>query len=299
MCRKETGIPPSGPGNLPTNLTIVQLRDIIDTTQKHGERKDCECCGKSGQRVSHVCKDCDVQFCDKCAEEHCSKTFFTDHKPTPIVMVVCSDHKRPLVFLCLDCNKLMCLICHTRGICDGHRVEKVEDIKEEKEAAMKEVTKKIAENIEENKREIQPEKVALIAELEWVKHIKQEIKEHGKTLKDQIDVQVNTLLQEVDTHEHSVHAIKEEVESDDHLATLCKLKETAEAACKGCVEQTLLTLPTIQAALPPDPEPVSQQAFKTLMFTPQDSFNVGVLQTIYFAHNKHNKPQSMGEGKCR
>ncbi len=39
-------------------------------------------------------------------------------------------------------------------------------------------------------------------------------------------------------------------------------------------------MPTIQAALPPNPKPVSQQAFNKLVFSPQDSFNVGVIYKI-------------------
>ncbi len=93
---------------------------------------------------------------------------------------------------------------------------------------MKEIIQKISGNIEVNKREIQPAKMTLIAELECVKHMKEKVKEQGKKLKDQIDVQVKKLLQEVDTHENSLYAINEQVESDDQLTTLCKLMETAE-----------------------------------------------------------------------
>ncbi len=150
-------------------------------------------------------------------------------------------------------------------------------MKEIIEVVMKEIIEKIARSIEANKREIQPANVALIAGLECAKYMKHEIKEQGKNLKDQIDVQVKTLLQEVDKHEHILHAMKEQVESEDHLATLCKLKEAAEGVRNGDIEQTLLTLPTIQAALPLNPNPVSQQTFNKLMFTPQDSINVGIL----------------------
>ncbi len=278
ICRKQTGISPAGTGDLPTNLTIVQLRDMMDTVQKQCKKKVCECCGEPGQTVSHVCKDCEEQFCDKCTRKHPSRKLFTDHKPVPITsMVVCSDHKRPFTFFCLDCNKLLCLVCHSQEVCDGHQVGKVGHLKAEKEAAMKEIIKKIVGNIEANRSKIQEAKVAVTEGLECVKHIKQEIEEQGKKLKDQIDVQVKILFKEVDTYEHSLHAIKEQVESDNQLVTLSKLKETAEAACNGGIEQTLLTLPTIQAALPPNPKPVSQQAFTKLMFTPQDSINVGVL----------------------
>ncbi len=280
LCRTQTGIPPAGPGNLPTNLTIVQLRDMMDTTQKQGNMKTCECCGESGQTVTYVCKECDEQFCDKCAREHPSKELFTNHKPAPIAVVVCSDLNKPFTFFCLDCNRLLCFICYTRRICNKHKVETVGDLKAQKEAAMKEIIQKIAGNIEANKREIQPAKMALKAELECAKHMKQKIKEQGNKLKDNIDVQVKRLLQEVHTYENSLHAIQEQVESNDHLVMLCKLKNTAEAACNGGIEPTLLTLPIIQAALPPNPKPDSQQAVNKLVFSPQDSFNVGVIHEI-------------------
>ncbi len=285
LCRKQTTIPSAGPGNLHTNLTIVQLRDMMGTTQKQGKRKACQYCRKAGQNVSHICKDCEEQFCGKCATNHSSKRFFTDHKPVLIAMVVCSDHKRPFTFFCLDCNRLLCFACHNRDICDGHQIVRVDSLKTENEAAMKALIKEINRNIEANKREIQPAKMALIAGLESANHIKQEIKEQGKKLKDQIDVQVKTLLHEVDKHEHSLNDIQEQVESDDHLVTLCKLKQTAEAACNGGIEQTLLTLPKIQAALPPNPKHISPDTFNKLVFTPQDSINVGVLHltgsTVY------------------
>ncbi len=288
LCGKQTGIPPAGPGDLPTNLTIVQLREMIHTTQKQGKRKACECCGEPGQTVTYVCKECDEQFCDKCAREHPSKKLFTYHKPVRIAVVVCSDHKRHFTFFCLDCNKLLCFVCYTRGICSTHKLKTVDDLKAQKGAAMKEIIQKIVGNIEGSKREIQPAKVALIAELECVKHMKQKIKEQGKKLKDQIDVQVKRLLQEVDKHEHHLHAIKEQAESADQLVTLYKLKQAAEAACNGGIEQTLLTLPTIQAALPPNPKPVNQQAFTKLLFTPQDSINVGALHVTGSTECKTN-----------
>ncbi len=110
ICCKQTGIPPAAPGNLPTNLTIVQLRDMMDTVQKEGKRKTCQSCGQHGKTVSHICKDCDEQFCGECAREHPSKKLFTDHKPIPIAVVVCSDHNKPFTFFCLDCNKLLCFV---------------------------------------------------------------------------------------------------------------------------------------------------------------------------------------------
>ncbi len=294
ICCKHVDIPPAGPGKLPTNLTIVQLRDIIDAALNQHERKACECCGEPGQTISDVCKECDEQFCDKCAKKHSSKTFFKDHKPISISVVVCSDHQRPFTFFCLDCNRLLCFVCHNRDICDGHQIAKLEKLKTEKQAAMKEIIKKIAGNIEANKRDIQPAKTALIAGLESVEPIKRKIKEQGNKLKDQIKVQVKKLLKEVDIYENSLHAIKEQVESDNQLVTLCKLKETAEAACNGCVEQTLLTLPIIQAALPPNPKPVSQQAFNKLVFMPHNSIDVGVLRSRMFLED--NKHQGVGEG---
>ncbi len=287
ICRKQTGIPPAGPGDLPTNLTIVQLKDMMDTVQKQGKRKACECCGEPGQTVSHVCKECDEQLCDKCAREHPSKKLFTNHKPALIAAVECNKHNKPFNFFCLDCNKLLCFICYTRSICNKHKVEKVGDLKAQNEATMKEIIQKIARNIEANKREIQPAKLTLMAELECVIHMKQEIKKQGKKLKDHIDVQVKTLLQEVDKHEHCLHAIKEQVESADQLVTLCKLKQTAEAACNGSIEHTLLTLPTIQAALPPNPKPVNQKIFNQLVFSPQNSINVGGLHKIVSTDTLH------------
>ncbi len=249
----------------------------MDTVQKQGKRKACECCRQPGKTVTYICKECEEEFCEACAKKHSTKTFFKDHKPVPIAAMVCSDHKRPFTFFCQDCNRLLCFACHNRDICDGHRLEKLDSLKMMKQAAMKEIIKQICENIEANKREMQPAKMALTKELGCVKHVKQEIKQQGKKLKDQIDVQVQTLLKDVDTHEYSLHAIKQQVESDDQLVTLCKLKETAQAACNGGIEQTLLTLPTIQAALPPNPKPVNQQAFTKLLFTPQVAINVGAL----------------------
>ncbi len=158
LCSKQTGIPPAGPGNLPTNRTIVQLRDMMNTVQKQDERKACQCCRKPGQTVNHICKDCEEQFCGECAKNHSSKRFFTNHKPVLIAMVVCSDHKRPFTFFCLDCNRLLCFACHNRDICDGHQIERVESLKTENEAAMKEIIKEINGNIEANKEKFNHQK---------------------------------------------------------------------------------------------------------------------------------------------
>ncbi len=275
LCRKQVAIPRAGSANLPTNLTVVQLRDLIDPA--HDQRKACQYCTNPTKQVSIVCKYCEEEFCTECANTHASKLFFKDHKLVPMAVVVCGDHNRPFILFCLDCNRLLCFLCHNQQICDGHQVIKVESLKTETEAAMKKLIKDISHNIEINKKYIQPARVALMEGLTSVQQQKNTIKEHCKILKDDIDCKVKYLLAQADEHENSLYKLKKQVEEDDHLVALYKLKETVEAAWDRGIEQALISLPSIQATLPPDSKPPSQQAFNKLIFAPQHSVDVGTL----------------------
>ncbi len=277
MCRKNVFISNSIE-SLPTNRTLMQVRDIIDKAEKQGQSNSCKCCGETGKSVTHLCKDCEEQFCETCAGKHILKMLFNYHRPVAIDGIVCKEHGRPFTFFCLDCNKLLCFVCYNRDICEDHRIEELEDLQDEKQAALKEIIQKISGNVEANKREIQPAKEAAIHGLESVQQVKVDIQEYGTKLKRQIDMDVKALVEEADQYENRLQTIKEQLEADDQLDSLCKLKTTADDAYSKGIEHILLTLPTLQMALIPELTPVSHKAFKTLVFTPHDIVSVGKLQ---------------------
>ncbi len=284
-CHRDTVFSLTGPSNLPTNTTIVQLRDIINTAQQKGEEKACKSCGEPGQTTTHICKECDEQFCKICARKHPSKRFLKDHKPVPLTKAVCSEHGRPYTFFCLDCDRLLCFICHNRKICDHHQLIKLHNLMAESKAALEEVHIAISENIEINKTETQAAKMELIKGLKSIKQEKDKIHEHSEKLKEQIDRNVKMILDEANKHENTLTKLKEQVECGDQLCTLYKLKEITEAAGDGGIEKTLLVIPTIRAAIPPYPTPVNPQAFARMIFTPQNRINVGTLQEQVVFHS--------------
>ncbi len=277
ICDSEIDLPGAwgGAEGLPTNLTLVQLTNIIDNITDQGQQKSCEFCGLGNQSITHHCQECEESFCENCASIHSKSDLFLGHKPVPSNIITCQEHHKSYTFFCTDCNRLLCLICIHRGICSSHVIKNVNNLKMQKYTDMRNLIEKMSENINVYKESFQPAKLTLTHLITSIQNEEVKIKQHADILKAKIESKAKDLLAETQKSLKTLQQLQRQIEADDHLAALCNLKKTAEGACDGGIEQTLLALPTILAALPPDPKPVTQHSYTKLIFTPDDSINVG------------------------
>ncbi len=285
MCRLHTFLPHCGPQGLPTNLTLIQLRDVMQDQQNHSKTW-CQFCVHDSKITTHYCKQCDDNFCEQCASQHENNKLFVNHVPLPIPVTaeVCKDHKKSFTFFCTDCNRLLCPICVHHKMCYSHNIQSLQDLKQQKLEVMKTLTDKISTNIQIYKEQSIPAVETLDDLLISIKDEIDKIKQHGTNLKGFIDTKVKRLVEEAEAREKMLQHLKYQSGSYE---LLCMLKETAEAACDRGIEQVLLTLPTIQATLPLDPMPITgPHAHHKLLFIAEHSLNIGAF------HSAENMPHA-------
>ncbi len=278
ICREDIIIPENG---LPNNLTILQLTDMVRSVgfQQSHDKKTCEFCGLDGKFVSQHCNICDENFCQDCSEKHRNIIRYKDHVTLPMSMVACREHQRGYMAFCETCNTILCSVCIHREPCCNHSISNLEDLREEKLQAMQRIIDIISANIQMFVDKVEPAKLELENCLTLSTQERANIKQQTNRMKDMLDDRERHLLDEVDKYQQDIMMKQSKIEDNEHLNSLCNLKEMAETAVAGGIEQTLLILPVIQVACM-ESEKVMDIDTCRLIFKMEDSMRLG---EIHFA----------------
>jgi hypothetical protein len=93
--------------------------------------KNCEMCMRASGL--HYCTQCEQIFCDDCKVSHLRLKLCRNHTCVSRSNITtdnkaggCTDHNEDFIYLCEDCNQLICRLCVTKS----HKKHAVMDIKE-------------------------------------------------------------------------------------------------------------------------------------------------------------------------
>ncbi len=288
--------------DLPTNLTLTQLHDIfmIKNMNVMSDRRTCEFCLESAQDISYHCEECGDYFCSNCATQHETSPVHNGHTPTPVAIHICSNHSRRFNMFCLDCNILLCPVCvHQNVCCTGTNRKQLQDIKSDKTEELETLVSRISTEIKEN--ESHPTMSMLKANIKNIQDTKRKLKEHCQRLREKLTHRENELLRQADFWENDAHQ-----QMELKVQFLSQLKETAEAALAGGIEDILLNLPALQAAAPEVSTPNVAITPGMIHFNAEESLNVGhlhndkdhvfVIEVPYKGCKQNEEATSPGQG---
>jgi hypothetical protein len=104
--------------------------------------------------------------------------------------VGCTDHGEDFIYLCEDCDQLICRLCVTKA----HKKHAVVDIKDSKKEMQTEISKYLdskVDNVRSSAKVIEGRTKTYKTEVEATVRA---IIEHGNTIKDMVDKQVDALV---------------------------------------------------------------------------------------------------------
>ena len=194
LCQKPCDIPGGG---------IKQFEDSItkDSTLRTEtvERHECDVCGPDINAESH-CNECDENYCEACTNVHIKQKLSRTHTLLSIsgskgAMAVnkrefCEKHPQEDVkVVCKDCNKMLCIVCKLTG----HEKHNSVDIGDEA-VSVKKKLKTAIQKVKTSVTKLDKLKETLnVAKAESLKNrdnTLEELRDYGKTLKDQIDKKI-------------------------------------------------------------------------------------------------------------
>jgi hypothetical protein len=156
--------------------------------------KTCEICMRAPGL--HYCTQCDQVFCDDCKLSHLrskisrSHIFLSGTNINTEKKVGCTDHGEDFIYLCEDCDQLICRLCVTKA----HKKHAVVDIKDSNKEMQTEISKYLdskVDNVRSSAKVIEGRTKTYKTEVEATVRA---IIEHGNTIKDMVDKQVDALV---------------------------------------------------------------------------------------------------------
>ena len=113
-CRAETILPGDGVSGLPITLFISKVKANVSGIIMRSSILCGMCLSQDQQTTAaHICTNCKINMCAPCKDYHIKMTIFNDHKFTLLHSeeTLCSDHKRAMEYVCLECKKGLCVHC--------------------------------------------------------------------------------------------------------------------------------------------------------------------------------------------
>ena len=157
--------------------------------------KTCEICMRASGL--HYCTQCDQIFCDNCKMVHLrskisrSHTFMTGPNiNTDNKAGGCTDHNEDFIYLCEDCNQLICRLCVTKA----HKKHDLMDIKDSNKKVQTEISKYLdskVHNIRSSAKLVEGKANTYKTEVEATVKV---IVEHGNLIKSMVDKKVDALI---------------------------------------------------------------------------------------------------------
>jgi len=156
--------------------------------------KTCEICMRASGL--HCCTQCDQVFCDDCKMSHLrskisrNHTFMTGPNINTEKKLGCTDHDEDFIYLCADCDQLICRLCVTKA----HLRHALVDIKDSNKKVRTEISTYLeskVENVRSSAKLIEGRTETYKAEVEKTVKV---IIEDGNTIKEMVDEKVDALI---------------------------------------------------------------------------------------------------------
>jgi len=157
--------------------------------------KNCEICMRAPGL--HYCTQCVQVLCDDCKMSHLRSTISRNHTfmtgtniNTEKKVGGCTDHNEDFIYLCEDCNQLICRLCVTKA----HKKHAVVDVKDSNKEVQAEISKYLdskVDNVRSSAKLFHERTTTYKTEVEATVKV---IIEHGNLIKDMVDKKVESLI---------------------------------------------------------------------------------------------------------
>jgi hypothetical protein len=151
--------------------------------------------------------------------------------------VGCTDHGEDFIYLCEDCDQLICRLCVTKA----HKKHAVVDIKDSKKEMQTEISKYLdskVDNVRSSAKVIEGRTKTYKTEVEATVRA---IIGHGNTIKDMVDKKVDALVKSLREREsiELQSLFKANTDSKDLLGEATKQQQIYQDMIKQCDEVAL------------------------------------------------------------
>ena len=204
--------------------------------------KSCEMCVRA--LGLHYCTQCDQVFCDDCKMSHLrarisrNHTFMTGPNINMEKKVGgCTDHNEDFVYLCEDCNQLICRLCVTKT----HKKHDLVDIKDSNKKVQTEISKYLdskVNNIRSSAKLIEGKAKTYKTGVEATVKV---IIEHGNLIKSMVEQKVDALIKALRERESiELHSLsKANTDCKDFLGEATRQQHIYQDMIKQCNEVAL------------------------------------------------------------
>ncbi len=231
LCRHKVRLPVGGVNDLPTNITLVRMRDLI-AAKKENEKKCVPCKDNAGlsQKAHKYCMDCEMNMCETCAAEHITRKLFINHKVVTSTDILCNKHGKAFSYICQTCKHNLCASCIHSGVCEHHTIQKLGAEVLKKSETLDFMRNKILEAIEYNKKELLPIRMTVESKLMDCRTEKIKVKNHGSKLRDCLIKREREMVAMMEKREVELQQIQDKLVSEDQTETLQNLLQVADTA---------------------------------------------------------------------
>ena len=287
LCRSDIEIPDGNVDNIPTNLLVKQLQDMVEnimvkkSTTKTAARipSCCQVCDVN-KTVDQYCKQCTISMCLPCAKKHAKTGIYRDHQVVTRALLFCGTHGSQFTHMCERCNGFLCGSCISDGLCRRHPVILIDDIRKERRNDIDELIQTLSDKIDITGTYGKPALASIDKNIRQAKKLRIEVDVHAKQLQSQFNRNKQRLLKEIDDWEQKLVQAKKRLDIDKDLKVMEELLQSSLSAKEQGDEQIMKALPDIKSKLPsrsclPDEKLVNKQ----YKFVKQNSLSIGSLES--------------------
>ncbi|XP_013402371.1 tripartite motif-containing protein 2-like [Lingula anatina] len=242
VCQKETEVTKDGLEGFTHNLFIESLQDtVLQSTHK----KKCTFCSLVSQTetvATSKCITCHDYLCERCSPFHCGSTLTKDHRVLTFQQlhsseyqkeikeqqkIICPEHKGEMIrYFCSDCNVPICRDCKDLHH-DGHKLISLEKAAEMVKPQLRNKCHYLERKLATGEKTLLNIDNTLATFLENESSVQQQIKAHAAKIRQLLDQQEQTLLQELHKTS-STHRKNLQTSYDNCSATCSSIKTTTD-----------------------------------------------------------------------
>ena len=295
-CRKVTALPAGHVNNLPSDLKVKQLMEIMCRSEASPKCVSCTR-GKEQQVIAECyCKDCHDYLCKSCGASHQKTPIFEEHHLIYTEVKNCPRKHceyHPLKFkdyYCDECQVLICTVCVTCY----HAQHEVYEFQDHLNDCQKKTKLQLARLNEEFPGPISAESLneeeyeKIISDIERkTKKVKIQILESANSITEAIDKQVEELTTLVDTHHNRlINRLKLAANETDIISLKERCTELLEFGNPlALLKESKVLSSQIDSIAPPDTTKMSSQMLMGSDFVYNDfspsnhNISIGSFQT--------------------
>jgi len=278
-CRTSTNVPNGDIDSLQTDFRILQLKDIIFTSQD--KEAVPVTCFNDGNPAEIKCCDCDAAMCAPCHYVHQKRKRFKSHKCIVLDKAVCGTHNREFVYICTKCPRFLCKYCLvTQCVEHDDDILTIDEVAPGAKTELETLISNIKQSI--HAIEVQPGMKELDKNITDTIRLKAHVEEHRQTILDKVQHHFSSILDNVENRHQML--LTHKCFLGKHTAQLKDLLEIAAPVQSKCTEEIILAThlikPKYNVMLQTCEKSYDMTLEKSLKFVPECSIDVGHLILI-------------------